>query len=262
MGILSGKVALVTGAARGNGEAIARILTEKGATVILTDLSEAVKETAAKIGNGALGYVADVTDFEGVKAAVDDAVSKLGRLDIPVNNAGITMVKPFLETTDEIRDRVLRVLQYGVWNCTKACMPYFLKAKYGRIVNISSVTGPVVADPQMTAYCIGKAGVMGFTRAIAIEYAGQGITCNAILPGYIKTQMAIETAERSKPGHADEVIAELERGIPLGRMGTPDEIGYLAAFLASDEASYITGIPGVIDGGNALPETNDIGGQM
>jgi NAD(P)-dependent dehydrogenase (short-subunit alcohol dehydrogenase family) len=134
-----------------------------------------------------------------------------------------------------------------------------LKAKYGRIVNISSVTGPMVCDPCEVAYSMAKAGVMGFTRSIAVEYASSNITCNAVLPGYILTQMAIETAERTKPGHADEVIKNIESGIPMGRMGTPQDIGYLVAFLASDEASYITGIPVIIDGGNALPETNVVG---
>lgn len=261
MGVFDGKVALVTGAARGNGEGIARVIASKGGTVILTDLLETVKDTAATIG-GARGYVMDVCDFAGVKGVVEEVADCFGHIDVLVNNAGITCITPFLETTDEVRDRTLRVLQLGVWNCTKACMPYFLKQKYGRIVNISSVTGPVVCDPHETAYAMAKAGVMGFTRAIAVEYAGQNITCNAILPGYILTEMARETAERSKPGHADEIIREIEQGIPMGRMGTPEDIGYLAAFLASDEASYITGIPVVIDGGNALPETNAVGGQQ
>ncbi len=261
MGVFDGKVALVTGAARGNGEGISRVIASKGGTVVLTDLSEKVTDTAKDIGCGAVGYVMDVCDYDAVKRVVDDVVAKLGRIDVLANNAGITCITPFLETTDELRDRTLKVLQNGVWNCTKAVLPYFLKANYGRIVNISSVTGPVVCDPYEVAYSMAKAGVMGFTRAVAVEYAARNITCNAVLPGYILTNMARETAERSKPGHADEIIGEIEKGIPMGRMGTPQDIGYLAAFLASDEASYITGIPVIIDGGNALPETNAVGGQ-
>ena len=259
MGVFDGKVALITGAARGNGEGIARVIASKGGTVVLTDLSETVTDTAANIGGSAVGYKMDVCNPGEIKMVVDDVIAKFGHIDVLVNNAGITCITPFLETTDEIRDRTLRVLQLGVWNCTKAVIPHMLKAKYGRIVNISSVTGPVVCDPCEVAYSMAKASVMGFTRSIAVEYASSNITCNAVLPGYILTQMAIETAERTKPGHADEVIKSIESGIPMGRMGTPQDIGYLVAFLASDEASYITGIPVIIDGGNALPETNVVG---
>jgi len=261
MGVFDGKVVLVTGAARGNGEGIAQVVYDKGGTVILTDLSENVHETAKKMGERAFGYVMNVCDSKRVNEVVEDVVKQHGRIDALINNAGITCITPFLETTDEIRDRTLNVLQLGVWNCTKACIPHMVKQQYGRIVNISSVSGPVVCDPCMTAYAMGKGGVMAFTKAIAIEYAGDNISCNAILPGYILTEMAVETAERSKPGHADEIIGEIESGIPMKKMGTPKDIGYLAAFLASDEASYITGIPVIIDGGNSLPETNAVGGQ-
>lgn len=262
MGIFDGKVALVTGAARGNGEGISRVIAAKGGTVVLTDISPKVHETAKNIGNDALSYEMDVADVARVHWVADDVAKKLGHIDVLVNNAGITCITPFLETSDELRDRVLRILQIGPWNCTKAVIPYMVKQNYGRIVNISSVTGPIVCDPHETAYGMAKAGIIGLTKSIAIEFAGNNITCNAVLPGYILTDMAIETAERSKPGHADEVIAEIERGIPMKRMGTAIDIGNLVAFLASDEASYITGQPVIIDGGNGLPETNAVGGQM
>jgi len=259
MGIYDGKVVLVTGSARGNGEGIAQVMAEKGATVILTDIIDQVFETAKAIGNGAEAYKMDVTKRDQVRSTVEQVIAKHGRIDVLVNNAGIANLQPFLEYTDENRDRHFNVMLNGVWICTQEILPYMLKNGYGRIVNISSDTGPEVTDHGQAAYAMAKAGVVGFTKTIAYEFAHEGITCNAILPGYILTPMVMQSAEQSRPGHPMDCINEMAQEIPMKRLGTPRDIGYLAAFLGSDEADYITGETVVIDGGNRLPETNQIG---
>lgn len=258
MGKLDGKVAIVTGAAVGNGSGIAKVLAKQGATVILTDVQDKVYETAKEIqadGYKALAFKMDVSRFEDVKEVVDKAVKEVGAIHILVNNAGIINLQPFLEMSDEVRDRMFNVNIIGVWNCTKAVLPYMLKQQYGRIVNMSSVTGTMVVDLGETAYATTKAAVWGFTKAMAIEVAKSNITVNAICPGYILTPMVQQIAKESDPGNPTSVIDGIARSIPLGRLGSVEEVGDLAAFLASDEAKYITGTQVVLDGGSTLPET-------
>lgn len=262
MGKLDGKVAFVTGAAMGNGEGIARVLAKHGAKVILADISEKVFETAKDIKNAgytAAGYKVDVTDAVSVKEAVDDAIKKFGKIDILCNNAGVIKLVNFLDMSDEVRDFHFDVNIKGVWNCTKAVLPNMIKQKYGRIVNISSVTGTTVCDPGETAYATTKAAIWGFTKAIAAEVAKHNITANAVCPGYIYTPMAKQIAVESDAKDPNAVIDGIAGAVPLGRLGKIEEVGDLVAFLGSDESSYITGTQVVIDGGSTLPETISVG---
>lgn len=259
MGRLEGKVAVVTGAAMGNGWGITKVFVREGAHTAMLDVSDQVFETAGDLerqGYGVSAYKVDVTDFGGVKKAVDDVVDRLGKIDILVNNAGIAKLVPFLEMDDEIRDLHFNVNIIGVWNSTKAVLPRMVEKKYGKIVNISSVTGPLVADEGVTAYAITKSALWGFTKALAMEVVGHNITVNAICPGMIDTPMVRKGVADFMPDNPQAVIDALAAGIPMKRLGAPEEIGELAAFLASDAAGYITGQPIIIDGGSTLPETH------
>ena len=259
MGRLEHKVGVVTGAAMGNGWGITKVFCREGAHVVMLDVNEKVFEAAKDFeGQGYKLSVSrvDVTDFEAVQKAVDEVAGKLGKIDILVNNAGIAKLIPFLEMTDQIRDRHFNVNIVGAWNCTKAVLPFMVEKNYGRIVNLSSVTGPLVADVGETAYAITKAGLWGFTKALAMEVVGNNITVNMICPGMIDTPMVRNGVAELMPDDPQAIIDVLAAGIPMKRLGTPEDIGELAAFLASDAASYITGQPFVIDGGSTLPETH------
>ena len=259
MGKLDGKVAYITGAAMGNGEGIARALAKHGAHVLLADISDKVFDTAKSIeseGNKVTAYKVDVTRSEEVKKSVDDALKKFKKIDILVNNAGVgTKRMNFLETSDEVRDFCFNVNINGVWDCTKAILPNMIKQKYGKIVIISSVTGPMVADEGEVAYATSKAAVWGFTKALAVEVAKDNITVNAICPGYILTPMVKGSANELDPDNPQSALDAIAGNVPMGRLGKIEEIGELAAFLSSDESSYITGTQIVIDGGSTLPET-------
>jgi NAD(P)-dependent dehydrogenase (short-subunit alcohol dehydrogenase family) len=259
MGMLDDKVAIVTGAAMGNGWGISKVFGREGAHVAMLDIDDKVFEAtkeAEQQGYRVSAYKADVTDFDAVKKVVDDVGKKLGKIDILVNNAGIAKLIPFLETTDEIRDMHFNVNINGTWNCTKAVLPFMVEKNYGKIVNVSSVTGPLVADAGVTAYAITKSALWGFTKALAMEVVGNNINVNAICPGMIDTPMVRKGVAEIMPDNPQPIIDALAQGIPMKRLGTPEEIGELAAFLASDGASYITGQPFVIDGGSTLPETH------
>ena len=261
-GKLEGKVAVVTGAAMGNGEGIARVLAKHGAHVVLWDISETVSETADSINSTdgkATAAKVDVTDFKACQDAADKTIAEQGKIDILCNNAGVIRLANFLDMSDEDRDFHFDINIKGVWHSTKAVLPNMVKNKYGRIVVMSSVTGPMVADEGETAYATTKAALWGFTKALAREVAKDGITVNAICPGYILTPMAEQIAKESDPGNPDLVIEGIAQGVPLGRLGDKHEIGELAAFLCSDESAYITGTQVVIDGGSTLPETVSVG---
>jgi len=256
---LSNKIAFITGGAMGNGRGIAESFLAYGATVILADISKTVFETAQELGEYAIAYHLDITKPEEVNKCVEDVISKLGRIDILVNNAGLARFSKFVDIEDKLRDMQFDVNIKGSWNCTKAVLPNMIKNKFGRIINMSSVTGPYVADPGQTAYATTKAAIIGFTKALAIEVAQENITVNAICPGYILTAMVKHSAEESNPTNPQSVIDGIAAGIPMKKLGTPKNIGDLAAFLASDEADYITGTSIIIDGGNGIPETNSMG---
>ncbi len=253
---LEDRVSIVTGAARGIGEGIARAMAREGANVILFGRRDTVKETAKSIsdsGQKAIGFKVDVTDAGGVEQAVQQVLKQFGKVDILVNNAGIYPYMPFVEMPDEVRDSVIDVNIKGVWNCTKAVIPSMIKQKYGKIINISSVTGPMVSAKGATIYSASKGAVSGFTRALALEVAEHGINVNAICPGYVDTPG--ERGGGSRLGmSADEYIKKLAQGIPMKRLGAIDEVGDLAVFLASEESKYITGAEIVIDGGNIIQE--------
>jgi NAD(P)-dependent dehydrogenase (short-subunit alcohol dehydrogenase family) len=262
MGKLDNKVAVVTGAAMGNGEGIARVFASHGAQVLLWDFAEQVFDTAKSIedaGGKAASFKVDVTNYAHCEKAANGAVAEFGQIDIMCANAGIIRLGSFLDMTDEVRDFHFDVNIKGVWNSCKAVLPGMLKKGDGRIVVLSSVTGPMVADPGEVAYATTKAALWGFTKALAREYAEKRIRVNAICPGYIHTPMADQIAVDSEPDNPDAVLEGIRRGVPIGRLGQIAEVGELAAFLVSDESSYITGTTVVIDGGSTLPETVSVG---
>ncbi len=255
---LKGRVAIVTGAARGNGEGAARVMAKEGAIVVLTDVLDQVHETAKSIkgqGYRAIAFKMDVTKKAEVNKVVQEVLKQFGKIDILVNNAGIGPTSIFMDIPDEIFEKTLDVNVRGPWIMTKAVLPGMLKQKYGRIVNISSVSGPLVADIGESAYGLSKGALWGFTRALALEVAKFGITVNAIMPGMILTDMVKNFAKETNPKDPEVVLEKLANGIPMGRLGTIEEFGDLVAFLASDEARYITGTPVIIDGGSTIPES-------
>ncbi len=255
MGRLENKTAIVTGAAMGIGLGIARILAREGAAVSLFDVDDEVLAATREVG-GAAAFIVDIRDGVALRAAVDDVVTQFGRVDILVNNAGILRVVPFLEMSDEIRDLHIDTNLKGTWNCCQAVLPHMLKHQCGKIVNLSSVTGTQVADPGETAYGLTKAGIWGFTKALAVEFAGARINVNMICPGVFRTPMVESLAHGTSPEAVQATVDLMAATIPMGRLGRPEEIGHLAAYLASDEAEYVTGQAFFIDGGSTLPETS------
>ena len=257
---LENKVAIVTGGAMGNGLGIVKTFLKYGAKVIIFDYSDKIEETVNNFkqeGKDVEGYLVDIRDKEKIKECVGKVIEKYGKIDILVNNAGVAKLTPFLETSDEIRDFHFDINIKGAWNMSQEVLPYM--SKDGAIVNLSSVTGPMVADTGEVAYATTKAALYGFTKGLAAEVVNKGIRVNAILPGYIMTPMVEGIAKDSNMSNPDSVVKGIADGIPMGRLGTIEELGELAAFLASNEASYITGQGFVIDGGSTLPETMSVG---
>lgn len=251
---LEGKVAVITGGYLGAGRGIVDTFLKYGAKVIVLDYNENVTNLNKE---NILAYNVDIRDIKKVNEALEDAMKKYQKVDILVNNAGVCKLTPFRETTDEVRDYHFDINIKGTWNVTKACLNYMSAG--GAIVNLSSVTGPNVADPGEVAYATTKAAVLGFTKSLAAELASDSIRVNAIMPGYIHTPMVDGMSKDSNPNNPESVIDGIAAAIPLKRLATPLEIGKLAAFLASSEASYITGQGIVIDGGSTLPETMTMG---
>ena len=257
---LENKIAIVTGGAMGNGLGIVKTFLKYGAKVIIFDYSDKIEETVNSLrqeGKEVEGYLVDIRDREKIKESVDKVIEKYNKIDILVNNAGVAKLTPFLETSDEIRDFHFDINIKGAWNMTKEVLPYIPNG--GAIVNLSSVTGPMVADTGEVAYATTKAALYGFTKGLAAEVVSNGIRVNAILPGYIMTPMVEGIAKDSDMSNPDSVVKGIADGIPMGRLGTIEELGELAAFLASEESSYITGQGFVIDGGSTLPETMSVG---
>ena len=245
---LEGKVAIVTGGAMGNGLGIVKVFLKYGAKVAILDYDDELRNTINTLGQNVLGYKVDIRDNKNVTAAINDINNRWGKIDILVNNAGICMLERFEDMSDELRDKHFDINIKGTWNVTKACLPY-MKNHKGSIINLSSVTGPMVADGGEVAYATTKSAILGFTKALAAELVDDDIRVNAIMPGYIRTPMVEKMANVTKPENPESVIKGIADAIPMKRMGTIDEIGELAAFLASDEASYINNSVIRIDGG-------------
>lgn len=256
---LDNKIALVTGGAKGNGLGIVKVFLKYGAKVGVLDYDKEVLNIAEYLNNeNVMGFFVDIRDKEAVNQAINDFVLKYGKIDVLVNNAGVCSLAKFADMDDELRDFHFDVNIKGTWNVTKSSLPYMTK-NAGSIVNLSSVTGPMVADSGEVAYATTKAAVLGFTKALAAELVQDGIRVNAILPGYIRTPMVDGMAKETNPDNPESVVKGIAAGIPMGRLGTIEELGELAAFLASDESSYITAQGIVIDGGSTLPETMSMG---
>ncbi len=259
---LDGKVAVVTGGAMGNGLGIVKVFLKYGAKVIILDYSDELVSTITELkkeGHDVLGYKVDISDNRQVEGAVRDIKNKFDRVDILVNNAGICMLEKFEDMSFELRDKHFNININGTWNVTKALLPLIKKSGNGSIVNLSSVTGTKVADVGEVAYATTKAAIMGFTKGLAIELVSDNIRVNSILPGYILTPMVEKMAKVSNPDNPKSVIDGIASAIPMNRLGKIEELGELAAFLASEEASYITGQEFVIDGASTLPETLTMG---
>jgi len=244
---LKGKVALVTGGARGIGRAIAERLGAGGADLalfdVLPDLDAAVAELAAKLGVRVRGYQVNVTAAAEVDAAVEAVVKDFGRLDVLVNNAGITRDNLLMRMKDEEWDAVLAVNLKGPFLCTRAVARPMLKQRAGRIVNIASVVG-LMGNAGQANYAASKAGVIGLTKSCAKEFAARGVTVNAVAPGYIRTAMT----DKLSPEQKEQML----RLVPLGRIGEAADVAAAAVFLASDEAGYVTGQVLTVDGGMVM----------
>ena len=259
---LEGKVAVVTGGAMGNGKGIVEVLTKYQAEVIILDKAKELMDTVSDFtskGFKVTGYQVDISNKESIIDAFDEIRKKYSKIDILVNNAGICKLESFDTMSDELRDLHFNINIKGTWDVTKIFLPMLRASKKASIINLSSVTGEMVADPGEVAYATTKAALIGFTKALAREEVENGIRVNAILPGYIETPMVKGMAKESNASNPDSVIKGIADAIPMQRLGTITELGELAAFLASDLSSYITGSSIVIDGGSTLPETVSMG---
>ena len=248
MGLLDGKVALVTGGSRGIGRAIALRLGQEGADVAVCARNvEAAGEVASEIeglGRKCLVRACDVADAEQAGALIASTIEELGQLDILVNNAGVTRDNLLMRMKEEDWDEVLAINLKGAFNCARAAVRPMLKARGGRIVNITSVVG-LQGNAGQANYAASKAGLIGLTKSLARELASRGITANAVAPGLVpETGMTGELAA--------EVQQQMLSAVPLGRAGTPEDVAHAVAFLASGQAAYITGQVLAVDGGMVM----------
>ena len=231
------RTVVVTGGSRGIGRAICRVFAGPGCRVFFNyaaaaDAASEVEQMAAAAGGRATGIQADVTDEAGVKAFLDRVLAESGRIDVLVNNAGITRDGLLVRMKAADWDAVLETNLKGAFLCTKMAAKVMMKQRFGRIINISSVVG-VTGNPGQANYVASKAGLIGFTKAVALELASRGITANAVAPGYIETDMTASLGEKAREAMVGQ--------IPLGRAGTAEEVAAAVEFLASEKAAYITG---------------------
>lgn len=242
-----GKVAVVTGGARGIGAEIARALASRGASVVVADVNEELlvqmEEELTASGSEALGVKTDVSALTDTDNLITKTVEKFGRVDILVNNAGITRDNLLMRMSEQEWDQVIAINLKGTFNCIKSVTRQMMKQRSGRIINISSVVG-LMGNAGQVNYAASKAGVVGITKSVAREFSSRNITCNAIAPGFIQTEMTRALSEK--------VVETLKSQIPLSRLGTVQDVANAVCFLASDEAGYITGQVLNVDGGMVM----------
>lgn len=241
---LEGKVALITGSAQGIGRAIAVLLARKGADIVVSDLnSEKAQEVAReieKMGRKCLVTIANVADFKETELMIKKTIDEFGRIDILVNNAGIVKDSLLLRMKEESWDEVLNVNLKGTFNCTKAAVKFMAKQRSGKIVNIASISGEMGNIGQAN-YSASKAGVIGFTKTVAREFASRGINVNAVAPGFIDTVMTQSLSE--------DIRENLKKQVPVERLGMPEDVAETVYFLVSEMSSYITGQVINVNGG-------------
>ena len=245
---LEGRTAIVTGAARGIGKAIAESLAARGANIAVADLrmelaEEAASEIATKTGREVIALEVDVSDQASAKAMVKDAIAKFGKIDILVNNAGITRDGLIMRMKEADWDMVLDINLKGAFNCAQALTRPMMKQRYGRIINITSVSG-IAGQAGQTNYSSSKAGLIGFTKALAKELGSRNITVNAVAPGFIETVLTLDLPE--------EIRDFSMKMTPMARFGQPEDIANAVAFLAAEESSFITGVTLQVDGGMVM----------
>lgn len=245
MGLLSGKTAIITGASRGIGRGIAKVFAEQGANVAFTysssvQAAEELEKELSDFGVKVKGYQSNAADFTQAQNLVDQVVEEFGTVDILINNAGITKDNLLMRISEEDFDKVIEVNLKSVFNMTKAVQRTMLKNRAGSIINMSSVVG-VKGNAGQTNYAASKAGVIGFSKSVALELGSRNIRCNVIAPGFIETEMTDKLAP--------EVVEGWRNAIPLKRGGTPEDVANVCVFLASDMSAYITGQTINVDGG-------------
>ncbi|WP_253206018.1 3-oxoacyl-[acyl-carrier-protein] reductase [Clostridium estertheticum] len=246
--MLKGKTAVVTGASRGIGRAIALKLAKHGANVVVNyrNSVDAVQEVVKEIedlGVKVLAIQADISSYDDVENMIKKSVEEFGSIDILVNNAGITKDGLLMRMKEADFDSVIDINLKGAFNCTRHVAAIMLKQRSGRIINISSVSG-ITGNAGQVNYSAAKAGIIGMTKSVAREFGGRGVTCNAVAPGYIQTDMTEDLSAKVK----DTIMST----IPLKRLGRPEDVANVVAFLATDEAAYITGQVINVDGGMAM----------
>lgn len=251
---LTGRVALITGAASGIGAATARIFAAAGADVALAwyppdghDI-EPIRQTVEAAGRRAIVQAVDVTKTDDIDRLVAHTIDELGRIDIVVANAGIARKVALADLDDNEWHKVIDVDLNGAWRCFRAALPHMQKAGYGRLIATSSVAGTVSGWPEHSHYAAAKGGLVGLIKSLAVEFAADGITANAVAPGVIRTPQALDPVNSLGPAGVDATASK----VPTGRVGEPEDIGYVFQFLASPQAAYLTGQLIVVDGARSL----------